>query len=82
VTADRDRQRTKVYGWEEQFVAPRDASSIAFEQAQGMVDTIWAEIGLRFPPKVEPLPRQARSTVADANRLSIRLADVSPSWWL
>jgi hypothetical protein len=82
VTADRDRQRTKVYAWEEQFVAPRDASSIAFEQAQRMVDTIWAGMGLRFPPKVEPLPRQARSTVADANRLSIRLADVSPSWWL
>ena len=82
MTADRDRQRTKVYAWEEQFVAPRDASSIAFEQAQRMVDTIWAEMGLRFPPKVEPLPRQARSAVADANRLSIRLADVSPSWWL
>ena len=82
MTADRDRQRTKVYAWEEQFVAPRDPSSIAFEQAQGMVDTIWAEMGLRFPPKVEPLPRQARSTVADANRLTIRLADVSPSWWL
>jgi hypothetical protein len=39
-------------------------------------------MGLRFPPKVEPLPRQARSTVADANRLTIRLADASPSWWL
>ena len=82
MTADRDRQRTKVYAWEERFVAPRDPSSIAFAQAQGMVDTIWAEMGLRFPPKVEPLPRQARSTVADANRLTIRLADVSPSWWL
>ena len=82
MTADRDRQRTKVYAWEERFVAPRDTSSIAFAQAQGMVDAIWAEMGLRFPPKVEPLPRQARSTVADANRLSIRLADVSPSWWL
>jgi hypothetical protein len=49
VTADRDRQRTKVYAWEECFVAPRDLSSIAFAQAQGMVDTIWAEMGLRFP---------------------------------
>ena len=47
-----------------------------------MVAAIWAEMGLRFPPKVEPLPRQARSMVADANRLSIRLADTSPSWWL
>jgi hypothetical protein len=82
VTGVRDRQRSKVYAWEERFVAPRDQSSIAFAQAQGMVDAIWTEMGLLFPPKVEPLPRQARSTVADANRLSIRLADASPSWWL
>ena len=41
-----------------------------------------AEFGLRFPPKVEYLPRQARSTVADATRLSIRLTESSPSWWL
>ncbi len=51
-------------------------------QAQGMVDAIWAEMGLRFPPKVEPLPRQARATVADATRLTIQLAHASPSWWL
>ena len=47
-----------------------------------MVDAIWAEMGLRFPPKVERLPGQARATLADANRLSIRLANTSPSWWL
>src|SRR4051794_27304225 len=82
MTDDRDHQRSKFYGWEERFVAPRDPSSIAFAQAQGMVDAIWGEMGLRFPPKVEPLPRQARLTVADATRLSIRLADSSPSWWL
>jgi hypothetical protein len=82
VTNDRDRQRSKVYAWEERFIASCDSSSIVFTQAQGMVDAIWAEMGLRFPPKVEPLPRQSRSTAADANRLSIRLADTSPSWWL
>jgi hypothetical protein len=82
MTDDRDRQRSKVYAWEERFVAPRDPSSTAFAHAQSMVDAIWGEMGLRFPPKVEPLPRQARLTVADATRLSIRLADSSPSWWL
>jgi hypothetical protein len=82
VTNDRDRQRSKVYAWEERFVAPYDPSSIMFAQAQGVVDAIWAEMGLRFPPKVEHLPRQARATVADANRLSIRLANAGPSWWL
>jgi hypothetical protein len=79
---DRDRQRNRVYAWEERFVAPRDPSSIEFVQAQGMIDAIWAEMGLRFPPKVERLPRQARSTVADASRLVIRLADSNPSWCL
>ena len=79
---ERDRQRSKVYAWEERFVAPCDPSTIVLAQAQGMVDAIWTEMGLRFPPKVEPLPRQARATMADANRLTIRLTDPCPSWWL
>ena len=82
MTDKRDRQRSKVYAWEERFVAPYDPSTIALAQAQGMVDAIWSDMGLRFPPKVEPLPRQARTTMADANRLTIRLADTCPSWWL
>ena len=57
MTDERDRQRSKVYAWEERFVAPYDPSTIALAQAQGMVDAIWSDMGLRFPPKVEPLPR-------------------------
>jgi hypothetical protein len=79
---DRDRQRSKVYAWEERFIAPRDPSSIEFSRAPGMIEAIWAEMGLRFPPKVEPLPVQTRLTVGDASRLSIRLAASSPSWCL
>jgi hypothetical protein len=82
VIGARDCQRGKVYAWEERFVAPYDPSRIVLAQAQGMVDAIWTELGLCFPPKVEPLPRQARSTLADANRLTIRLPDSCPSWWL
>jgi len=47
-----------------------------------MVDAIWAEQGLRYPPKVERLPRQARTTLADASRLCIRLPERVPSWCL
>jgi len=78
----RDRQRTRVYAWEDQFIAPRDQTSIAFAQAQDIVDAIWADMRLRFPPKVEHLPRQARCIAADATRLSIRLPRSSPSWLL
>jgi hypothetical protein len=79
---DRDHQRARVYSWEEHFIALRDQTSIAFAEAQAMVDAIWADMGLRFPPKVERLPRQARCTVADATRLSIRLPQSFPSWLL
>jgi hypothetical protein len=44
-----------------------------------MVDAIWADLGLRFPPKVVRLPRQARATVADATRLVIHLSDTTSS---
>jgi hypothetical protein len=76
----RDCQRGRVYAWENRIIAPRDRSLVPFASAQGMVDAIWAELGLRFPPKVEPLPRQARTTLADASRLRIRLAEGVPSW--
>jgi hypothetical protein len=76
----RDCQRGRVYAWENRIVAPRDRSLVPFASAQGMVDAIWAELGLRFPPKVEPLPGQARTTLADATRLRIRLPERVPSW--
>jgi hypothetical protein len=82
MTEVRDHQRGRVYAWEEHFVAPCDLSSVAFAQAQGVVDAIWAEMGLQFPPMVVRLPRQTRITVADATRLVIRLSDTTSSWCL
>jgi hypothetical protein len=39
-------------------------------------------MGLRYPPSVEPLPRQARRLQADANRLRLRVPEQLPSWVL
>ena len=47
-----------------------------------MVDAIWSELGLRYPPKVERLPRQARRLQADGSRLRLRLPATIPSWLL
>jgi hypothetical protein len=63
-------------------VAPADASRVAFAAAGGMVAAIWAELGLRYPPAVEPLPRQSRRTVARAGRLCVYLPENVPSWCL
>ena len=78
----RDRQRARLYAWEDTAVAPRDPSLVAFAQAQGMVDAIWSEMDLRYPPKVERLPTQATARHADATRLILRLPEQLPSWIL
>ncbi|WP_158746153.1 hypothetical protein [Acidisphaera sp. L21] len=75
-----DRQRNRVYAWEDRVVAPHDPTVVPFGAGQGMVNAIWAEMGLLYPPRVEPLPAQARCRIADANRLRIRLPRSTPSW--
>ena len=77
-----DRQRARVYAWEDAIVAPSHTSVVPFALAQGMVDAIWSELDLRYPPKVERLPRQARRLQADGSRLRLRLPETIPSWLL
>jgi hypothetical protein len=47
-----------------------------------MVDAIWSEMGLRYPPEVQRLPSQASATMASATRLSLKLPNETPSWCL
>ncbi len=82
MTGKRDRQRGRVYAWENRVVAPRDSTFVKYAAAQAMVDAIWSEMGLCYPPAVAPLPRQASATVASADRLSIFLPERTPSWCL
>jgi hypothetical protein len=76
----RDYQRARVYAWEDRVIAPRDPTRLPFGQAQGLVNAIWLELGLQYPPEVLPMPHQARRRVADANRLALRLRVETPSW--
>jgi hypothetical protein len=64
------------------MVARHETSVVAFADAARMVAAIWAEMGLLYPPAVEHLPRNARVTIASANRLSLFLPDETPSWCL
>lgn len=78
----RDYQRCRVYQWEQRIVAPRDATTIPLASAQAMVNAIWSDMGLSYPPRVESLPTRFSARLADANRLTIRLAPLVPSWCL
>jgi hypothetical protein len=61
-------------------VAPRDGTLVERGAAQAMMDAIWADLGLRYPPRVERLPAQATATIASANRLCIFLPEQTPSF--
>ena len=64
------------------MIAPRAPGLVSFGEAQGMVNAIWSEMGLKYPPAVEPLPKQARATVVSASRMAIYLPERTPSWCL
>ena len=72
----------RLYAWEDRVVAPCDRSRVPFAQLQALVDHVWAGEGLRWPPRVRPLPRQARRTVARATRLAIEAQAELPTWVL
>jgi hypothetical protein len=47
-----------------------------------MVNAIWSDMDLRYPPAVERLSRRATATIASANRLSLSLPGWTPAWCL
>ena len=77
-----DAAARRLYEWEDRVVAPLDRSRVPFAQLQALVDHLWAAEGLRWPPRVRPLPRRARATVARATRTAIEAPAELPSWVL
>jgi len=77
-----DAAARRLYAWEDAEVAPRDLSRVPFARLQSLVDHVWAAEGLRFPPRVRPLPRQARRTLARASRTAIEAPAELPTWVL
>jgi hypothetical protein len=75
-------EASRLYAWEDREVAPRDRSRVPFARLQALVDHVWAAEGLSFPPRVRPLPKQARATVARATRLAVEAPPELPSWVL
>lgn len=78
----RDGAARRLYAWEDAVVAPRDRSLVPFARLQALVDHVWAGEGRHFPPRVRPLSRRARGTVARASRTAIECPPELPSWVL
>jgi len=80
VSRDQPRAR-RVYAWEDRVVAPLDRSRVPFAQMQALVDYVWAEAGLRWPPRVRRKRPSAR-IIATGSRLAIEAPAELPSWVL
>ncbi len=78
MTSARDE---RVYAWENRVVAPLDRSVVPFAQMQAIVDHVWAQEGLSWPPRLRPR-RATRVTLATGSRLAIEAPETLPSWVL
>lgn len=78
----RDYQRQRVYDWEDQHIRPKDRSVIPYSQAQAMVNYIWEQEGLLFPPTVREMPKQNRTAEAKANRSNVWVKPEGIASWV
>jgi hypothetical protein len=78
--ANRDYQKSKVYAWENKFIAPRCPRCISIEHAQCFVDGVFICEGLVGSPRVSLMPKQATKTFATGERTELRLRPKTPAW--
>ncbi|MCK9462630.1 MAG: hypothetical protein M0R80_23675 [Proteobacteria bacterium] len=75
----KDPQQNRVYAWERWAVAPHDITEVLFEAIQPIVNHIWAERGLEFPPQVMPMFKK-KTKKADATRIAVRFGEKTYTW--
>lgn len=64
-----DYQKSKVYRWESSFNV---GGWVPYDMAQSVINYIWADYGLSYPPKVQTLSRNA-NVEGKANRTVVYL---------
>lgn len=75
-----DLQRQKVYNWEREFVSPKDTNSLLLDKVQMIVNYVWQNEGLEYPPIVEPLPKRYIKVAGDATRTTVRFKEKTHTW--
>ena len=71
----KDYQRSKVYKWEAEHLYSMDRQIVPFSQIQAIVNWVWEDMGLKFPPIVKVLPKQATTIAGDATRTVVRFQE-------
>lgn len=74
-----DRQKSKVYRWEDVVVSPHDTMAIFFHQVEAIVNYIWEREGLQYPPMVAPISKKSRH-VGYGSRLKVQFQPITYTW--
>jgi hypothetical protein len=74
-----DRQRQRVYNWENLNIAPKDRTPVRFENIKHIVDFVWSSQGLEYPPQVILIPKQNHNC-GDATRTTVRFREETQTW--
>ncbi len=80
-TVKNDRQKHRVYRWEDDIVRPRDTNRVTIEVAQQIVNHIWENEGREHPPQVE-LKHRKNARCADATRFKLRFPESMLYTWI
>jgi len=67
----RDYQKNRVYRWEDLHIP--EGPMVEFPNAQAIVNHIWTEYGLDYPPCVELFDPRVKKMLGKSNRLKIQL---------
>lgn len=71
----RDKQRSRCYKWERENIHNHDFSTVRISEAQKLVDYIWKNEGLSYPPIVKRLDPSNTARSGCANRRHVRLLE-------
>jgi hypothetical protein len=78
----RDFQKSRVYAWENNIVAPGVKRNVPYAEIKHVVNAVWLTAGLLYPPAVSPMPKQARKVYATGCRTELRFPEdrATPDW--
>jgi hypothetical protein len=79
---NRDYQQSAVYRWEDMVIARLDRSQVKFKDIQPLVNYVWQQEGLLYPPKVVPFHKNMKRLAGTGSRTQLQFpaAETTPTW--
>jgi hypothetical protein len=74
-----DTQQDKLYAWERRFIAPKDINPIDITIVKGIVNYVWLQEGLKYPPLVGLLSEKAKHD-GEGDRLEVNFKRRTYTW--